>query len=222
MLKILVVEDHALVREGLARRLLQLDAAVQVLEAADWDQAETHLAEEPDLDLVLLDLGLPGVDGLTCLGIIRNRHPAVPVVIVSAYDDALTVSRVLKAGASGFVPKAYSGERLLAALREVLDGGIFAPDKLMSVKFAPDLPEAPAPRQEAASVDPSDFGLTRRQVDVLALMVRGTSNRDIGVRLGLTEGTVKVHTTAIFKALGVSSRSQAVVAVNRFGIRLPG
>ncbi|MBK1680507.1 response regulator [Rhodocyclus tenuis] len=216
MLKILVVEDHALVREGLVRTLRQLDQEVLVLEAADCDCAGKQLEQHGDLDMILLDLGLPGVDGLTCLGIIRGRYPTIPVVIVSAYDDALTVGRALKGGASGFVPKAYSGERLLAALREVLDGGIFTPDKSMPLKLGTDLPV----QSIGGSADPSEFGLTERQVDVLSLMVRGKSNRDIGTRLGLTEGTVKIHITAIFKALGVSSRTQALVAVNRFGIRL--
>lgn len=217
MLKLLVVEDHALVREGLVRTLRQLDQEVVVLEAADCDCAGALLEQEGDFDLILLDLGLPGVDGLTCLGIIRNRYPSIPVVIVSAYDDALSVARALKAGASGFVPKAYSSERLLSALREVLAGGIFTPDKLMPLRLGPDVREQPI----GGRADPAEFGLTERQVDVLALMVRGKSNRDIGTRLGLTEGTVKIHITAIFKALGVSSRTQALVAVNRFGIRLP-
>ncbi|MQY52660.1 response regulator transcription factor [Rhodocyclus tenuis] len=217
MLKLLVVEDHTLVREGLVRTLCQLESEVLVLEAADCDCAAALLEQEGDFDLILLDLGLPGIDGLTCLSLIRSRYPTIPVVIVSAYDDALTVARALKAGASGFVPKAYSGERLLAALREVLNGGIFAPDRLMPMKLGPELPPLPI----GGGADPAEFGLTERQVDVLSLMVRGKSNRDIGIRLGLTEGTVKIHTTAIFKALGVSSRTQALVAVNRFGIRLP-
>ncbi len=216
MLKILVVEDHALVREGLVQTLRQLDDEVLVHEAVDCDSAGAILEQECDFDLVLLDLGLPGVDGLSCLGIFRQRYPAIPVVIVSAYDDAHTVNRALKHGASGFVPKAYSGERLIAALQAVLGGRIFVPEQMMPVNLGADLPHAPMGGQ----AEPAEFGLTERQAEVLALMTRGKSNRDIAEQLGLSEGTVKIHITAIFKALGVSSRTQALVAVARYGIRL--
>lgn len=216
MLKLLVVEDHALVREGLVQTLRQLESDVRIFESGDFEAASALLEQEQDFDLVLLDLGLPGVDGLSCLGIIRQRYPAIPVVIVSAYDDAHTVNRALKNGASGFVPKAYSSERLIAALREVLEGRIFTPEQMMPVNLGADLPHAPIGGKSA----PSEFGLTERQSEVLAHMVRGKSNRDIAEQLGLSEGTVKIHITAIFKALGVASRTQALVAVARYGIKL--
>jgi len=216
MLKLLVVEDHVLVREGLVQTLRQLADEVSIFEAADCDCAGALLEKEQDFDLVLLDLGLPGVDGLTGLGIFRRRYPAIPVVIVSAYDDAHTVNRALKNGASGFVPKAYSSDRLLAALQEVLDGRIFTPEQMMPVNLGADLPHTPI----GGRAEPAEFGLTERQAEVLALMARGKSNREIAEHLGLTEGTVKIHITAIFKALGVSSRTQALVAVARYGITL--
>jgi DNA-binding NarL/FixJ family response regulator len=196
--------------------LRQLADEVSIFEAADCDCASALLEEEQDFDLVLLDLGLPGIDGLTCLGLIRRRYPAIPVVIVSAYDDAHTVNRALKNGASGFVPKAYSSDRLLAALREVLDGRIFTPEQMMPVNIGADLPHTPL----GGRAEPAEFGLTERQAEVLALMTRGKSNREIAEQLGLTEGTVKIHITAIFKALGVASRTQALVAVARYGIKL--
>lgn len=215
MLKLLVIEDHALVREGLVQTLRQLEEDVVVLQADACESAGVVLEREEDFDLLLLDLGLPGTDGMTCLGLIRQRYPAIPVVIVSAYDDPHTVSRALKNGASGFVPKAYSSDRLLAALREVLDGRVYVPDQMMPVNLGADLPPATLGRAEAA-----EFGLTDRQTEVLGLMVRGKSNRDIADELGLSEGTVKIHITAIFRALGVSSRTQALVAVTRYGITL--
>jgi DNA-binding NarL/FixJ family response regulator len=131
MLKLLVIEDHALVREGLVQALHQLDTDVVILEAADCDAGCAILGLADDFDLVLLDLALPGIDGLTCLNLLRQHHPSLPVVIVSAYDDAHTVHRALKAGAAGFVPKAYSGDRLLDALRKVLDGSIFVPEQTL-------------------------------------------------------------------------------------------
>jgi DNA-binding NarL/FixJ family response regulator len=216
MLKLLVVEDHTLVREGLVRTLQQIEEEVLIFQAADCHAAEVWLEQEQDFDLLLLDLGLPGVDGLSCLGMLRQRYPAIPVVIVSAYDDAHTVNRAIKSGASGFVPKAYSGERLLAALHEVLAGGIFIPEQMLPVNFGADLPHATM----GGDVEPSEFGLSRRQADVLSLMALGKSNREVAEHLGLSEGTVKIHITAIYKALGVASRTQALVAVARYGIKL--
>lgn len=216
MLKLLVIEDHALVREGLVQTLRQLDADVTVMEAPDCDAGCAILALADDFDLVLLDLALPGIDGLTCLGLLRQRFPALPVVIVSAYDDAHTVNRALSAGAAGFVPKAYSSDRLLDALRKVLDGTIFVPEQTLPNNQGVGLSVPPA----AGKVSPAEFGLTDRQSDVLGLMVKGRSNREIAELLGLSEGTVKIHITAIFKALGVSSRTQALVAVARHGIKL--
>jgi DNA-binding NarL/FixJ family response regulator len=216
MLKLLVIEDHALVREGLVQTLMQLEAEVAVREAADCESGCAVLAEADDFDLVMLDLALPGIDGLTCLNLLRQRYPALPVVIVSAYDDAHTVNRALRAGAAGFVPKAYSGENLLNALRSVLEGVIYVPHASLPNQGSPIL----ATPSSGKGVSPAEVGLTDRQADVLALMVKGQSNREIADLLGLSEGTVKIHITAIFKALGVSSRTQALVAVTKNNIQL--
>ncbi len=219
MLKLLVVEDHTLVREGLVQTLRQLDEEITVLEAPCCDLACALLEEGHDFDLMLLDLGLPGIDGLTCLSRLRKRYPSLPVVIVSAYDDTHTVSRAMKAGASGFVPKAYSSERLLDALREVLDGRIVQPDRKIPAKLRTERPAVLRPKAGATAMA-AEFGLTERKTEILNLLVRGDSNREIAEQLGLTEGTVKVHITCIFKALGVGSRTQALAAVTKFGIKL--
>ena len=172
MLKLLVIEDHALVREGLVRLLAQIgEDKVLVLDRPDFESALELLESEDEFDLILLDLALPGIDGFAGLDVLRRQFPAIPVAVVSAFDDLPTVTRVMNLGASGFIPKAFSGEALLAAVRQVL-----------------------------------------------ALMVRGLSNREIAEQLGLSEGTVKIHATAVFKALGVGSRTQALVAVTRYGI----
>ncbi len=215
MVKLLVVEDHALVREGLVQTLRQLDVDVDISAVADSDGANALLEQGKIFSLILLDLGLPGVDGLSCLRTFRQRYPEVPVVILSAYDDPHTVSKAMKSGAASFVPKTYSSDRLLEVLREVLSGRVFPPDSSPSafVAISPPLPNG-------GNSEPSDFGLTDRQADVLGLMASGKSNRDIAGILGLSEGTVKIHLTAIFKALGVSSRTQAMVVVARHGIRL--
>ncbi len=120
MLKLLVVEDHALVREGLVRLLAQMERGVEVKEAADFETALNVLENDGEFDLVLLDLALPGIDGFAGLDILRRRFPAMPVAVVSAFNDLPTITRVLNLGASGFIPKAFSGEALLSAVRQVL------------------------------------------------------------------------------------------------------
>lgn len=214
MLKLLVVEDHALVREGLVRLLGQLEDETVVLESPDFESALNILDDEGDVDLVLLDLALPGIDGFAGLDVLRHRYPAMPVTVVSAFDDTPTITRVLNLGASGFIPKALSGEGLLSAVREVLAGNIYRPSGQPSARLDDATPVPPS----KVSVRPDEIGLTERQAQVLCLMVRGMSNREIADQLQLSEGTVKIHATAVFKALGVSSRTQALVAVARYGI----
>jgi DNA-binding NarL/FixJ family response regulator len=214
MLKLLVVEDHALVREGLVGLLSQMEEGVEVYESADFETALGLLDNEGDFDLVLLDLALPGIDGFAGLDILRRRYPAMPVAVVSAFDDLPTVTRVINLGASGFIPKALNGERLLHAVREVLAGNIYRPSGLQPSRMDDAIPVPPS----SAGVRPEEVGLTERQAQVLCLMVRGLSNRDIAEQLDLSEGTVKIHATAVFKALGVNSRTQALVTAARYGI----
>ena len=207
--KILIVEDHALVREAMAQSLVRLEFAVECIEAANADEALAALDAHADLDLAVVDLMLPDVNGFALLGILGKRFPDMPAIVVSAMDDEASVRRALKAGASGFVSKASSGEVLLQAVREVLDGGAPAPVNGVS-----------GPARHAAKPPAERFGLTTAQSRVLELLAGGRSNREIAELLGLTEGTVKVHMTAIYRALGVSSRSQALVAIARSGTRL--
>ncbi len=214
MLKLLVVEDHALVREGLVRLLGQSEEGVTVFESADFESALNVLDNEGEFDLVLLDLALPGIDGFAGLDILRRRYPAMPVAVVSAFDDTPTITRVMNLGASGFIPKAFSGEALLGAVREILAGNLFRPCGQQGARLDDATPVPPS----KVSVRPDEIGLTDRQAQVLALMVRGMSNRDIADQLDLSEGTVKIHATAVFKALGVTSRTQALVAVARYGV----
>jgi DNA-binding NarL/FixJ family response regulator len=215
MLKLLVIEDHALVREGLVRLLAEADRGTVVRDCADFAAALTLLGREDDFDLILLDLALPGIDGFVGLDILRRQHPAIAVVVVSAFDDLPTVTRVMNLGASGFIPKSFSGEAVLAAVREVLAGTIFRPPGMAAGARLDDLMPVPA---ATAGVDPAEIGLTGRQAQVLALMVRGLSNREIAGHMGLSEGTVKIHVTAVFKVLGVSSRTQALVVAARYPV----
>jgi DNA-binding NarL/FixJ family response regulator len=209
MTKILIVEDHALVREAMAQSLLRLEPGVECIEAADGDAALAALGRNPDLDLAVVDLMLPDVNGFSLLAILGKRFPDMPAIVVSAMDDDASVRRALKAGASGFVSKASSGEVLVQAVREVLEGGVPTPVRRAASTVRP-VAMGPAER----------FGLTAAQSRVLELLAGGRSNREIAELLGLTEGTVKVHMTAIYRALGVGSRSQALVAIARSGARL--
>ena len=205
MLKLLVVEDHALVREGLLQTLRGIEKDVQTLGAEDADAALQVLEEHPDVDLLVLDIMLPGLTGMSFLSVLRKRFPDVPVVILSALDDPETVKRALKGGASGFVPKASTSESMLDALRQVLAGEIYLPPKYQEGSLSKTKGRSVAER----------FGLTPGQARVLDLLTEGKTNRQIAELLGVTEGTVKIHVSAIFKALNVTNRSQALLAVSK-------
>lgn len=215
MLKFLVVEDHPLVREGICRLLGQFSEKNEIVEAADGEAALALLEQDSAFDLVLMDLAMPKVDGFAALALLRDLYPTVPVAVLSAYEDPPTVSRAMNSGASGFITKSSSGEEILSALRQILDGHIVQPGKKTpeaKLGFFPERTNA------TGEVHPAEIGLTERQAQVLALLMQGLTNREIGRQLGLTEGTVKVHATAVFKLLGVSSRAEAVVAANFYRI----
>lgn len=214
MLKLLVVEDHPLIREGLVQTLHKLDADVELHEAQDGEEAIELLDEVGEVDLVLLDLILPGMSGISVLTVMRKRFPMVPVVVLSALDDPETVQRALKHGAAGFIPKTNSSEYLLNALRIILDGGEFVPDSLTPVRAAPP--------SDAAKLRPlaARFGVTKGQERVLEMLVQGKSNQEIAELLELSEGTVKVHLSRIFKTMNVGSRAQAIAMVNKKRLKL--
>lgn len=206
-MKILVADDHPLIREAFRHLLTELERDVVVLEAGDCDSACRLIEQLPDLDLVLLDLRLPGAGGFATLEKLRNNHPALPVVVVSALEDASTVRAALARGAMGFIPKSSSNDVMLSALRLVLSGGRYLPPEILS--------------GDGAAAPPSSFAdvhLTDRQREVLALVIQGKSNKHICRELGLAEATVKIHVTAILRALKVTSRAQAIVAVNQLGL----
>lgn len=211
MLKLLVIEDHAMVREGLLQALQGLEPEVLALGAADADAGLEILAGSDDVDMVLLDLMLPGTSGMALLGVLRKRFPAIPVVILSALDDGDTVTRALRQGASGFVPKSSSTEVMLDALREVLAGEIYLPPKMRD----------PAVRNHGRGKDVAKrYGLTPGQMRVLELLIQGKTNRQIAELLDVTEGTVKIHVSAIFKAMNVANRTQALLLAKKQRVKL--
>jgi DNA-binding NarL/FixJ family response regulator len=206
-MKILVVDDHVLIREALRGLFKELRPEATVLEAPDAARTMELLAEQPDIALVLLDLSLPDRDGLALLAEVRGRHPGIPVVVLSGFADRANVVRALDHGALGFIPKSAGREVMISALSLVFSGGVYIPPEILPVR-----PKA----------SPADLGLTERQVDVLALMMQGKSNKAICRRLDLAEPTVKNHVTAILKVLGVSNRTEAVLAVSARGWQFSG
>jgi len=220
-MKILVVDDHPLIRSALRYVLAELESAVELLDAADCATAMELADAHPDLDLILLDLALPDLRGLDALYRVRDRCPAVPVVVLSATEDQNVVRGALDAGALGFIPKSSSNQVMLSALRLVLSGGVYVPPQALHHEevYALTLARRAATTDNERSL-PASIGLTERQTDVLALMVQGKPNKLICRELNLAEGTVKIHVTAILKALNVTNRTQAVIKANSLGLRL--
>lgn len=205
MTRVLVVEDHALVREGLVVALRHLPGVREIKEAADAESALSIVRQDDDLDCILLDLMLPGARGYACLTALRSLRPEVPVVVVSGRDDRDTVAQCLRLGASGFVPKAVDGDELRRAIGMVLAGGVYAPG-------TPSAETADAGRRSTTGpTTPQLRALTGAQARVLNLLAQGRSNREIGHQLGLAEGTVKIHLTAVYRRLGVANRAQALL-----------
>ncbi|WP_018412239.1 response regulator [Methyloversatilis thermotolerans] len=217
-MKILIVDDHPLIREALRHVLPGLAADIRLLDAPDCESGLKLADQHPDLDLALLDLTLPGSSGMSALQTFRGAHPALPIVVLSGFDDASTVLAALDEGAMGFIPKSSSNEVLLGALRLVLSGGIYVPRQAIVGELGMGSPRVEDSSRKSQTA--SDIGLTERQAEVLTLMVQGKPNKEICRELNLAEGTVKVHITAILKALGASNRTQAVLAVSRIGLKL--
>jgi DNA-binding NarL/FixJ family response regulator len=214
-MKVLIVDDHALIRDALRSVLRELAADASVLEASDARQAMRLVETNPDLHLVVLDLGLPDRDGVAVLTDLRKRHATISVVVLSAMQDRDSVLRAPELGAPGFIPKAASRDVMLNALRLVFAGGVYIPPEAVA------RPAADGAKAPARPASPAELGLTERQLEVLALMMQGKSNKMISRRLAVAEPTVKHHVTAILKALRVANRTEAVIAVGSLGWALP-
>ncbi len=217
-MKVLVLDDHALIRDAVRGVIKELHAEATLLEAVDCAQARRAIEKHPDLELILLDLTLPDQDGFDMLADLRERYPATSVVVLSGHDDRASVVKALDLGALGFIPKSAAREVMLGALRLVLSGGVYIPPQILSAAA----PQAARPRPAGPpKVTPDDLGITGRQLEVLALMARGKSNKAICRVLDLAEPTVKNHVTAILRALTVTNRTEAVITVSELGWQLP-
>jgi len=212
MTRLLIADDHPLFRAALRQAANESIGDCEVTEAADLAGALEALAADPDIDLVLLDLHMPGSQGLSGLATLRGQHPGVAVLVVSAHDEPRTVRRALDHGAAGFIPKSASPHDIAQAIGSVLDCGTWLPADLARSIAA--LPADPADVDLAARL----ARLTEQQYRVLALLGQGLLNKQIADRLTIQERTVKAHVTAIFEKLGVRNRTQAGVLLRSLDI----
>lgn len=216
-MRILVVDDHPLMADAIVLAMRTLERATEVETAANLRDAIAR-AKQTSYDLCLLDLGLPDCSGLQALERIRDSLPALPVVVVSGSDDTASVLRALDLGAMGYIPKTSPRDVLLGAVRLVASGGIYVPVEALRAREAGE--QAPASASAAPSKTAADLGLSGRQWEVLGLLLKGLPNKLIARKLDISENTTKIHVSAVLRALGVSSRTQALLAANRLGLRL--
>ncbi|MCK1711345.1 MULTISPECIES: response regulator transcription factor [unclassified Bradyrhizobium] len=215
-MKVLIVDDHALIREALHAVLKQLKREAVVFEASNGQQAMRIVEEHPDVSLILLDINLPDRDGFSVLRELRDHYATIAVVILSSSDDQDTVKRAFKLGALGFIPKTTEREVILNAIKLVFSGGVYIPSEILEETTSPQLTTKPATRDSLKSL-----GLTDRQMEVLALLMKGRSNKSIAKILNVAVPTVKNHITVVLKALNVTSRTEAVIKVGKMGWELP-
>ena len=242
-MKVLLIDDHPLILAALQSVIRGLGDDVTVVGVSTEKEARAALKRDPDYDLVLLDLQLGASDGFDLLADLRKAYPALPIVVVSASDRASDVIRAIDAGAMGFVPKRASNDTLFEALRLVMSGGIYVPPMTLGMGPAPlpsqiesdtvpdvmrpqpidEVHEWTAPPGHAAA--PASFesmGLSKRQADVLAYLLQGMPNKIIAREMHLSVDTIKDHVAAVLRVLGVSSRTQAVLAVSQMTQRAGG
>ncbi|UCE31647.1 MAG: response regulator transcription factor [Burkholderiales bacterium] len=213
-MRVLIIDDHALVRDGIATVIRSLDPDAEIGHAGTCAEGMAA-AESAPWDLVLLDLNLPDRPGFHALEHFRSTYPEMPVAVVSGQEDRDTVVRALDLGAKAFLPKSSDTDRIRAGLEALLDGRVFLPESVLHERIGT------APSAEASGDRSKPWNLTERQLEVLALIVAGLPNKLIARRLDIADSTVKIHVSAILRELRVTSRTQAVIAVAKYGVKLP-
>ncbi len=206
--KFVIADDHPLFRGALKQALAGVADTATILEAGDFDSAKALILGNDDIDLVLLDLTMPGAEGLSGLISLRGMNAAVPLVVVSAHDDAETIRRALQLGASGFISKSASMDVIRSGVENVLAGGVTVPAGIdLGVEADAEISELIKRLQS----------LTPQQARVLGMLAQGLLNKQIAYELGVSEATIKAHVSAILHKLGVDSRTQAVIKLARIG-----
>lgn len=216
MVKLLIIDDHPLVLEGLRLVLGALDERTEIIVAHSAAQGLEMAAQHADLSLVLLDLTLPGMHGSQALTHFMQRFPFLPVVILSASENYEDMQAALRAGAMGYISKTSRREVMIQAIKLVLAGGIYLPPELLRGSMLPDVDAPPTSESRAEMV--SRLGLTPRQLDVLRYVIEGKSNKEISRALDIAEATTKAHVTAVFRALNVDNRTKAAAVAARLGL----
>jgi|KBSSwiStaDraftv2_1062776.scaffolds.fasta_scaffold42086_3 DNA-binding NarL/FixJ family response regulator len=216
-MKILLADDHALIRSGLRNELEELQPVIEFVEAWDLQSLHRMLELHGDLDLALVDLTMPGMEGAQTIGALRRRYPAIPMIVLSGVDVAGSAQAVLRAGASGFIPKTAMSKVMLQAIRLVLAGGQYLPPQMLHAldRDPPGITSdrATSPGMVERALESESRGLrmlSERQRQVFALLARGLSNKMIARELNVTEGTVKTHVATIFDVLNVHNRVSAI------------
>jgi DNA-binding NarL/FixJ family response regulator len=204
-----IADDHPLFRGALREAVTGLFADAAIAEAGSFDDAAALLDKGGDVDLVLLDLSMPGVRGFSGLMYLRAQYPSVPIVVVSANDDPAVIRRCLDLGTSGFIPKTLGTDEMRIAIKRVLDGGVCMP---------PDVDLDAGADAETAGLMARLTSLTPQQVRVLMMLSEGLLNKQIAYELSVSEATVKAHVSAILQKLGVDSRTQAVIAAAKIEV----
>jgi DNA-binding NarL/FixJ family response regulator len=200
---LIIADDHPLFRDALRQAVASVVTSAKIDQAGTFDELTALLEQDSDVDMVLLDLSMPGISGFSGLIYLRAQYPAIPVVIVSASDDGSTIRRSLDFGASGFIPKRFGVETLRDAIVKVMDGDVWVP---------PDTDLSSATDPDMTRLRDRLVTLTPQQVRVLMMLSEGLLNKQIAYELGVSEATIKAHVSAILQKLGVESRTQAVIA----------
>ncbi|MFN4231259.1 response regulator [Parvibaculum sp.] len=211
-MKILIADDHVLFRDGLKLIVEDTFSDAEVVEADNFTEALIQVDRQVDIDMALVDFGMPGMEGFNGISTLRARLPSTPLVVISGREDRETILDTLRAGASGFIPKGSPRARIANILETVLHGGIHFPQEVIEAMNT--LGRAEHTRDSVIAT------LTPRQLDVLVLVGKGHSNKEIAQTLNLTEGTVKVHLGAIFRALGVQNRTRAGMVCVKLGLAI--
>ncbi len=209
-MRVLIADDHPLVRDAMRLLLSRVLPALEVMEADSADQLLDQLKLSVGLDMLLLDLNIPGAGGFSTLALVKHKYPTLPVVVVSGLEDRTIAERALGHGAAAFVPKSAAREVMQAALRHVLDGGIWAPSALHAC-----VPEISADEREAGI---KVARLTPQQYRIATLLAGGLLNKQIAYELGIAESTVKVHMASVFRCLAVRNRVQVALLMRSLAI----
>jgi DNA-binding NarL/FixJ family response regulator len=211
-MKVLLADDHALFREGVRMVLESLsDEPLDIVEASDFAQVLTLVRANADFDVALLDLSMPGMDGFSAIGAVRRSAPDIYLVVVSASEEPQTVRKALDSGAHGYICKSAGSASMMAGIRSVLEGDTFVSPHIV-------VPDTAVPTGGDINGEQLQSLLTPRQRDVLAMLRQGKSNKEIARDLSLAEITVKLHVTAILRALGCENRTQAAILAAKMGV----